>query len=58
MGALEGTSGWADRLGLLSDPPGVAALTIGTDNSSSTYSGPIADATGGPGTVNKVGTGS
>jgi T5SS/PEP-CTERM-associated repeat protein len=41
----------------ITDPAGGAALTIGTDNSSSTYTGPIADAAGGPGTVRKVGTG-
>jgi fibronectin-binding autotransporter adhesin len=41
----------------ISDSPGGLALTVGTDNSSSTYTGPIADAAGGPGTVNKVGTG-
>ncbi len=41
----------------LSDPAGGAALTIGTGNATSTYGGPIADSTGGPGTVNKVGTG-
>jgi fibronectin-binding autotransporter adhesin len=41
----------------LSDPAGGPALTVGTGNTSSTYAGSIADATGGPGTVNKVGTG-
>ncbi len=42
---------------LLTDPAGARALTVGTDNSSSSYPDAIADAAGGPGTVNKVGTG-
>jgi T5SS/PEP-CTERM-associated repeat protein len=41
----------------LSDPASGPAATIGGDNTSQTYSGLIADANGGPGTVMKVGTG-
>jgi fibronectin-binding autotransporter adhesin len=41
----------------VSDPVGGTALTVGTDGSSSTFGGSIADAAGGPGTVTKTGTG-
>jgi autotransporter-associated beta strand protein len=41
----------------LSDPSGGVALTVGSDNASTTYGGSIADAAGGPGSVVKVGTG-
>jgi len=41
----------------LSDPVGNAALTVGTNNGSSTFDGLISDAAGGPGGITKVGTG-
>ncbi len=41
----------------LSDPASGPALTVGTGNAGGTYAGSIADAAGGPGTVNKVSTG-
>ena len=44
----------------ITDPvvmPPIVALTIGTDNGDSTIDIPIADAAGGPGTLEKVGTG-
>lgn len=41
----------------LSDPVGDAALTVGTNDGDSTFSGLIQDAGGGPGSLKKVGTG-
>ena len=41
----------------LSNPPGGVALTVGSDNTDNTYSGTIADASGVPGGIAKVGTG-
>jgi fibronectin-binding autotransporter adhesin len=41
----------------ITDPAGGTAFTVGTNNASSTIAGPISDEAGGPGTVNKVGTG-
>ena len=41
----------------LSDPSGGVALTVGSDNTSTTFAGSMSDAAGGPGSVVKVGTG-
>ncbi len=41
----------------LSNPAGGVALTVGSDNTDNTYSGTIADASGVPGGIAKVGTG-
>lgn len=41
----------------LSDPIGGVALTVGTNNSTTTFDGPISDADLGPGTLAKAGTG-
>jgi autotransporter-associated beta strand protein len=41
----------------ISDPAGGVALTVGSDNTSTTFSSSIADSTVGPGSLTKVGTG-
>ncbi|MCP3935561.1 MAG: hypothetical protein GY708_09350, partial [Actinomycetia bacterium] len=41
----------------LSDPAGSSALTVGTNDGTSTFDGLIQDATGGPGSLLKTGTG-
>lgn len=53
-GSLALVSGATPSLTLSDPATGGFAMTIGTDNSSTTWALPIADATGGPGTVNKV----
>jgi fibronectin-binding autotransporter adhesin len=55
-GSLRADSGTASSIAL-TDRAGGTALTVGSDNTSTTYAGSISDAAGGPGTLAKVGTG-
>jgi T5SS/PEP-CTERM-associated repeat protein len=55
-GSLRADPGTAPSIAL-TDRAGGTALTVGSDNTTTTYAGSISDAAGGPGTVAKVGSG-